>query len=613
MSIASAPKNSNGHRQTAPSLDQWIAALELHGSKVVPKGDGYMANCPAHDDKTPSLSIKRGDTAAVVVTCFAGCEFETIRAKLGLGPHNGHAPITPAPRRPATPEPPKKPQRLPDGPHHTIYHYVSADGEAAFAVVRRATPTGKTFSQWTPVNDGLWLSKSLENNRPLYRLPEIAGSTGKVIVVEGEKCVEAIREWRPGETATTWAGGTNTWEYTDWIPLSNRPVTLLADSDGPGRKAMQGLAAHLYQLGCKVTIGLPDGESGDDIADWLATDQSNRQQDTRHRLRKLLKIFDPPAELEPRGRLGRVSGKDADGLAQALDTLGIRLRLNTRSHRGQFERDGKDWEDLDDYHAATMRRTINRRFIYETTRGISPLKFGRESWADYTLALYDDNRVDPFQEWLEQLPEWDGKPRLDGWLNECFVIAPESETLATWAGVFMLLGPIARTFKPGLKLDESAVLIGPGAIGKSTVIRYVLPPDYPDFFSDALNLSGDDKSRVEALQGRVIVECSEMAGATRADQEMLKAFCSRQNDGTIRLAFRRDPETMLRRAVIVGTSDRDTPLPNDHNLRRFVPVYLLDGSPEAITKYLDGNREQLWAEALERHRRGVSAPSTRTP
>ena len=214
-----------------------------------------------------------------------------------LGPHNGHAPITPAPRRPATPEPPKKPQRLPDGPHHTIYHYVSADGEAAFAVVRRATPTGKTFSQWTPVNDGLWLSKSLENNRPLYRLPEIAGSTGKVvIVVEGEKCVEAIREWRPGETATTWAGGTNTWEYTDWIPLSNRPVTLLADSDGPGRKAMQGLAAHLYQLGCKVTIGLPDGESGDDIADWLATDQSNWQQDTRQRLGKLLKPYDPPAE-----------------------------------------------------------------------------------------------------------------------------------------------------------------------------------------------------------------------------------------------------------------------------------------------------------------------------
>ena len=104
-------------------------------------------------------------------------------------------------------------------------------------------------------------------------------------------------------------------------------------------------------------------------------------------------------------------------------------------------------------------------------------------------------------------------------------------------------------------------------------------PEYPDFFSDSLNFFGDDKSRAEALQGRVIVECSEMAGATRADHEMLKAFLTRANDGTLRLSYRRDPETMLRRAVIIGSSDRDTPLPNDDNLRRFVPVYLLGGSP----------------------------------
>ena len=83
MSIASAPKNSNGHRQTAPSLDDWLAALELHGSKVKREGRGYMANCPAHEDSTPSLSIAPGDKVPVVVTCFAGCEFETIRAKLG--------------------------------------------------------------------------------------------------------------------------------------------------------------------------------------------------------------------------------------------------------------------------------------------------------------------------------------------------------------------------------------------------------------------------------------------------------------------------------------------------------------------------------------------------
>ena len=112
-------------------LEHWADALENHGSKLERKGRGYMANCPAHDDKTPSLSIQPGDTVEVVVSCYAGCTFDAIRAALDFG----HAPITPAPRRPATPEPPpKKPQHLPDGPHHTIYQYVSADGEAVMAV-----------------------------------------------------------------------------------------------------------------------------------------------------------------------------------------------------------------------------------------------------------------------------------------------------------------------------------------------------------------------------------------------------------------------------------------------------------------------------------------------
>ena len=61
-----------------------------------------------------------------------------------------------------------------------------------------------------------------------------------------------------------------------------------------------------------------------------------------------------------------------------------------------------------------------------------------------------------------------------------------------------------------------------------------------------------------------------MAGSTRADIASLKAFLSRTDDGAVRLAYRGDPELMLRRAVIVGAADRNDPLPNDPNLRRCV-------------------------------------------
>ena len=151
------------------------------------------------------------------------------------------------------------------------------------------------------------------------------------------------------------------------------------------------------------------------------------------------------------------------------------------------------------------------------------------------------------------------------------------------------------------------VLIGRGGIGKSTALRLALPPEQPDWFADGLNLATPAKERAEALQGRVIVEAAEMAGATRAELQSLKAFLSRTDDGAVRLSYRANPETMLRRAIIVGTADKADPLPNDNNLRRFVPVTLAGGNPVVLHDYMEHHREQLWAEALALHWRGVEA------
>ena len=44
----------------------------------------YVARCPAHDDKSPSLSIKGCDDGRVLVHCFAGCEVENVLSAVGL-------------------------------------------------------------------------------------------------------------------------------------------------------------------------------------------------------------------------------------------------------------------------------------------------------------------------------------------------------------------------------------------------------------------------------------------------------------------------------------------------------------------------------------------------
>ena len=101
-----------------------------------------------------------------------------------------------------------------------------------------------------------------------------------------------------------------------------------------------------------------------------------------------------------------------------------------------------------------------------------------------------------------------------------------------------------------------------------------------------------------------------MAGATRAERESLKAFLSRTDDGSVRLAYRRNPETMLRRCVLAGSTNDPHCLPADPSgNRRFVVVTVeaAGAGPAGVQAYLKANREQLWAEALHRYHEGEEA------
>ena len=50
-------------------------AKALGGRKA---GSGWTARCPAHDDRTPSLSIRDADDNKVLVHCHAGCDQERV-------------------------------------------------------------------------------------------------------------------------------------------------------------------------------------------------------------------------------------------------------------------------------------------------------------------------------------------------------------------------------------------------------------------------------------------------------------------------------------------------------------------------------------------------------
>ena len=47
-------------------------------------GDRFIAKCPAHDDNSPSLSIRLADDGRTLIHCFAGCSASEVMAAIGL-------------------------------------------------------------------------------------------------------------------------------------------------------------------------------------------------------------------------------------------------------------------------------------------------------------------------------------------------------------------------------------------------------------------------------------------------------------------------------------------------------------------------------------------------
>ena len=52
----------------------------LRGVKKV--GAGWKSQCPAHEDKNPSLSVSATADGKVLFNCFAGCNYKEIMSSL---------------------------------------------------------------------------------------------------------------------------------------------------------------------------------------------------------------------------------------------------------------------------------------------------------------------------------------------------------------------------------------------------------------------------------------------------------------------------------------------------------------------------------------------------
>lgn len=65
---------------TPPSADLLLARLD----RVRKAGAGWSARCPAHEDRSASLSVSTGSDGRLLVHCFAGCSIGDVLSAIGL-------------------------------------------------------------------------------------------------------------------------------------------------------------------------------------------------------------------------------------------------------------------------------------------------------------------------------------------------------------------------------------------------------------------------------------------------------------------------------------------------------------------------------------------------
>lgn len=218
------------------------------------------------------------------------------------------------------------------------------------------------------------------------------------------------------------------------------------------------------------------------------------------------------------------------------------------------------------------------------------------------------NQFNPVLEAMEALV-WDGIPRLQGGTVGKRTFAPfgtrylgcENTKINRAFFTKALIGITARVYQPGCKLDTTIILEGGQGAGKSTAIRELSDGLIPGVFTDEIADPGSKDAGLQ-MQGKLIIEFSEMASFRKSDNETVKGWLSRQND-RFRPPFGKSTVEFPRCCAFFASVN---PPPSGYlrdptGARRFWPVRV----GEIDMGLLKEDAAQIWAEAKHLYQSGM--------
>lgn len=267
------------------------------GVSLQKDGREFIACCPFHSEDTPSFTIFTGKKDGVErFHCF-GCDAhgdvldfvreikgvnlpEAIKilggettSRPNVAPrkietrdiYEGITPIEPpvdpieAGNRVRLYNPKRKGERSEWGSFapSMVFPYRRSDGALIGYVLRHDLQDGgkeTPMVMFVRLPDGTecWCRFPFPKPRPLYGLDGL-GDAKQVIVVEGEKCRDALAR-ETFRTVVAWAGGTQGVKHADWSPLAGRNVVIWPDADAPGVATAGEIASILTQINATARV-----------------------------------------------------------------------------------------------------------------------------------------------------------------------------------------------------------------------------------------------------------------------------------------------------------------------------------------------------------------------
>jgi hypothetical protein len=261
-------------------------------------GSGWVDLCPAHDDRSPSLSINIATDGKLLLHCFVGCTFESIVAAAGLSSSQAVRSVTRSDLEQI------KQQQLEEAQRKAAY---------CKKLWQQSQPLEGTLSQSYLASRGIkqWSNSQRHHSGLIYsntgeRLPalltaiqrggqlvglhrtylnadgtkrdklmlgkckggaaHLIGQTGPLIVAEGIETAMSLPALHNSDEGRYWSALSASGVKSLELPKIADQLVIAADGDAVGVEAAKELGERAARFGWDVTLmKAPDGKDWNDI------------------------------------------------------------------------------------------------------------------------------------------------------------------------------------------------------------------------------------------------------------------------------------------------------------------------------------------------------------